>query len=337
MKSMKEVKIPAAPSAPPRISGIQTRPRAALTPRRPAVPRHRRRVPAAVGRVWSSTRSWTQSWVRSWNPDLIRQGVVTLAAAAYLIGPGITAEAASPPGETLLSPAGGTYSVWLLVDAGLAAYALHQWLPSQRRRQRQRRLGWTVSSALVLLIALRLTGEQGPSTLAASVAALLLLILLATLRPLNRYPARSRLEGAAVDVPLGLLLGWVIIETATITAAAATDRGADLFTLGAQTWALIAVAAVTMGAAVICMTGRGHVALAVVVSWGLGGILLARLFGDPQSGPVAYAAGLAVFLLLISSGSRRHRVDHHRRRRLRAIQDAARPPLDLLGGSVDQG
>jgi hypothetical protein len=120
--------------------------------------------------------------------------------------------------------------------------------------------------------------------------------------------------------------------------AAAVDRqGADLFGLGAQAWALIAVGAVTVGAAVICMTGRGHVSLALAVAWGLGWILIGRLFGETVSAPVAFAAGLGAFLLLISAGSRRHRVEHHRRRRLRAIQDAGRPPLDLLGGSTDRG
>ncbi len=317
---MNEVRIPAAPSVPPRNSGTPARSSRSVTRRHPALPQHQRLSSAAA-------------WVRSWNPDLVRQGIVSLAAAAYLLGPGGRAGAASPPGETLLAPTAGAFTVWLLIDAGLAAYVVYQWLPSQRRRERHRRLGWTVSSALVLLVALRLSGQQGSAPLAAAVAILLLVVLLATLRPLNRYPARSRIEGAAVDVPLGLLLGWVIVEAAVITAAAATETGADLFALGGQAWALIAVSVLTVGGAVICMTGRGHVALAAAVSWGLGGILLARLFGEPQSAPVAFAAGLGAFLLLVSSGSRRHRVDHHRRRRLRAIQDAARPPLDLGSSS----
>jgi hypothetical protein len=272
----------------------------------------------------------------SWDPDLLRAVLVSLAAAAWLLAPGGRAwdpfQSGPPlPGPTLLLPAAGALWIRVLIDVALCAYVLYQWLPSQRRKERQRRLGWTLASALVLLIAIRLSGPEELQTLAAAIIVLLLGVCLSTLGTLHRYPAEGRIEGAAVDVPLGLLLGWTIIETAVRAAALADRQGADLFDLGAQTWALIAVGVVTVGTAVLCSTGRGHLSVALAVVWGLIWILFDRLFREPASAPVAFAAGLGVFLLLITSGSRRHRVDHERRRRLRALQDAARPPLDLTG------
>ena len=50
---------------------------------------------------------------------------------------------------------------------------------------------------------------------------------------------------------------------------------------------------------------------------------------------VAFAAAVAIFLLLITAGSRRHRVDHAYRRWLRAQEDARREPLDLLGDDYE--
>jgi hypothetical protein len=259
-----------------------------------------------------------------------------LAAAAWLLAPGGRAwdplQPGPPlPGPTLLLPAAGALWIRVLIDLALLACVLYQWLPSQRRKERQRRLGWTLASALVLLTAIRLCGREDLQTLEAAIVVLLLGVLLTTLGTLHRYPAEGRIEGAAVDVPLGLLLGWTIIETAVHAAALADRQGVDMFDLGAQTWALIAVGVVTVGTAVLCSTGRGHLSVALAVVWGLIWLLFDRLFGEPASAPVAFAAGLAVFLLLITAGSRRHRVDHERRRRLRAIQDAARPPLDLTG------
>ncbi|RJU02040.1 hypothetical protein D6T65_05325 [Arthrobacter frigidicola] len=274
--------------------------------------------------------------VRSWDPDLLRAVLVSLAALAWLLAPGGRAwdplQSGPPlPGPTLLLPATGALWIRVLIDLALCVYVLYQWLPFQLRKERQRRLGWTLASALVLLTAVRLSGRDELQTLAAAIVVLLLGVLLTTLGTLHRYPAEGRIEGAAVDVPLGLLLGWTIIETAVRAAALADRQGTDLFDLGAQTWALIAVGVVTVGTAVLCSTGRGHLSVALAVVWGLIWLLFDRLFGEPASAPVAFAAGLAVFLLLITAGSRRHRVDHERRRRLRALQDAARPPLNLAG------
>ncbi|WP_159617168.1 hypothetical protein [Arthrobacter zhaoguopingii] len=274
--------------------------------------------------------------VRAWDPDLLRAVLVSLAAVAWLLAPGGRAwdpfQSGPPlPGPTLLLPAAGALWIRVLIDLALCVYVLYQWLPSQRRKERQRRLGWTLASAFVLLIAIRLSGPEELQTLAAAIVVLLLGVLLTTLATLHRYPAEGRIEGAAVDVPLGLLLGWTIIETAVHAAALADRQGTDLFDLGAQTWALIAVGVVTVGTAVLCSMGRGHLSVALAVVWGLIWLLFDRLFGEPASAPVAFAAGLAVFLLLITAGSRRHRVDHERRRRLRALQDAARPPLNLAG------
>ncbi|MHA7263149.1 hypothetical protein ACX80W_08100 [Arthrobacter sp. TMN-37] len=293
---------------------------------------------SGADRAWGAVRrrlAAGASQVGSWDPDLVRAVLVSLAAAAWLLTPG--GRAADPflpgpplPGPTLLVPAAGALWIWLLLDAALLAYVLYQWLPSQRRSERQRRLGWNAASAFVLLTALRLSAPEEFATLAAAITVLLLGVLLSALRPLERYPARGRIEGAAVDVPVGLLLGWVIMETAVRCAALADRQGIDLFDLGAKTWAVIAVALVIIGTAVLCSTGRGHLSVALAVVWGLVWIVPARLFGEPASTPVAFAAGLGVFLLLISSGSRRHRVDHERRRRLRALQDAQRAPLNLI-------
>ena len=90
-----------------------------------------------------------------------------------------------------------------------------------------------------------------------------------------------------------------------------------------------------MTAAVICSTDRGRLAVAAATSWGLLWIAVERVLGQPVALSVAFVAALAIFLLLITAGSRRHRVDHAYRRWLRAQEDAQREPLDLLGDDYE--
>lgn len=282
--------------------------------------------------------------VRSWDLDHVRRILVTLAVVACTVWlasiAGLFGEFGGQripdptggvlaPDATLLAPATPASLILLLIYAGLAGYTVHQWLPSQRRSLRHRRLGWTVIAAILLNLAWVLAAQQSLLILSLLILGALLGVLLFALYWLNRYQSATRLEGALVDVPLGLFLGWAILAFPAYTAAVFHALELDWFGLGALTWALIGLAAVTAAGCVICMTDRGRIAVSLAMVWELGWILLERLIGTPASIPVVSAAGLAAFLLLISAGSRRHRVDHSYRRRLRAEQTATLPPIDL--------
>ncbi len=306
-----------------------------------------RTAAGATGQAISRGSSATVRHVGSWNPDIVRQSVVTLCAIACVLGSAAGVGAFGGPSideaagglfasdATLLAPSSSAFSIWSVIYAGLIAYTAFQWLPSQRTSERQRRLGWTVAASMLLNLAWILSAQANELTLSLVVIMLLFFALLVAVRTLNDYPTATRLEGALVDTPIGLYLGWVLVAAAANAAAFFTASNIDLFGWGARTWAIIGIIALLVTAAVVCSTDRGRLSVAAATSWGLLWIAVERVVGQPFAAEIAFVAGLAIFLLLISAGSRRHRVDHAYRRWLRAQQDAQREPLNLLSDGYE--
>lgn len=292
------------------------------------------------------TASWTATTgrsaaanVRSWRPDQVRRNVVTLtvigalvgtaAAAGLFGGPEIRDSALLAPDLTLVSPSLFSLYLWALIALGMIGYAVHQWLPSQLESPRHRWLGWIVVAALLLNLGLALTVQAELHVFSLVLHGLLLGVLLASLRWLNRWSAASRLEGALVDVPLGLFLGWTGFTALSHTAAVLSLNDVNWLTADGFVWTMVGLGVVVIAGSAICSMDRGRIAVALALVWGMGWVIVERIIGEPHSMPVAAITSLAAFLVLISAGSRRHRVDHSYRRALRARQTANLPPIDL--------
>lgn len=309
----------------------------------------RRSASRAAARRATQGSSMVLQSVRSWDPDLVRRIAVTIVvigstlgtanAAGAFGGPDIreTSLGTFDPAATLVSPAFPAPYVWLVIAAGLLGYTAHQWLPSQRRSPRHRVLGWLVAGSLLVTLAWVLTLQQASATASLVLIWLLVVLLLGALRWLNRYPVQTRIEAVLVDVPLGLFLGWAGVTAVVHSGAVLTFLDVDWLEWGAQRWALTGVILLILAAMAVCMTDRGRIAVALAVVWGVTLMVPERLLGDLQSAPVAFAAGLGAFLLIISAGSRRHRVDHAYRRELRARQMATVAPIDFYDDGEPAG
>lgn len=287
----------------------------------------------------STSRSAAQK-VRSWRRDQVRRNLVTLTVIGTLVataavagvfggGPDLLAAPLLAPDLALVSPSQFSLYLWGLIGLGMVGYTVHQWLPRQADSPRHRGLGWVVIVSLLLNLALALAIQADLHVFSLVLHALLLGVLVASLRWLNKWPAATRLEGALVDVPLGLFLGWTGFTALSHTAAVLTLNDISWLTGDDYVWTMIGLGIVVVGGTAVCSMDRGRLAVALAVVWGLAWVFVERLIGEPQSMPAAAITALAAFLVLISAGSRRHRVDHSYRRALRARQTANLPPIDL--------
>lgn len=306
---------------------------------------------SAAAAAWAvksgkQTASWTASAgrsaasnVRAWPLDNVRRVLVSLVVlgslggtalvSGVLDGSGIRDAAVLNPDLTLVSPNPYSLYIWPLIGLGLIGYAVHQWLPGQADSPRHRRVGWALIAALFLTLGLTLAVRAELHVVSLAIHGVLLVVLLVCLYWLNRWSAATRTEGALVDVPLGLFLGWTGFTAFTSTAAVLTLNNVSWLIDDNFAWALIGLVVVVLAGSTICSTDRGRVAVALALVWGFVWVAVERIFGQPDSIPVAAACALAAFLVLITAGSRRHHVDHSYRRALRRRQTANLPPIDL--------
>lgn len=224
------------------------------------------------------------------------------------------------PAGSLVAPAAMTWWLWLPIIAGWLAYALYQWLPQQRTNPRQDWIGWLVLAAEILALCWLLAAASAAAAGMLAVAAVQTALGLYCLHRINVSPAAYRAEGFLADVPLGMFLVAGVFSLTTSLAFVLTRSDADLAGWGGDPWAVIALVSVTVGVNIICMTDRGHLSVALAAVWALACVAGERLAGAPESTVIGAAAAASAFLVLVSAGSRRHQVDHERRRNERRLQ-----------------
>ncbi|MER2135117.1 MAG: TspO/MBR family protein [Arthrobacter sp.] len=262
-----------------------------------------------------SEPSGTAAWGSQGYPgrDLARQLTVTVSYILCIIGSVIgvgvfggtrIAEAAGgalSADATYLAPASPAFSIWSVIYAGLGAYTIYQWLPSQRASDRQRRLGWPVAASLILNAAWILSVQAGSVPLSVVVITALLVVLALIFARYARSRPGSLLGAVVVDGTLGLYLGWVCVAICANIASALTSGGFDGFGLDPVIWASVVLAAAAAVGVGLAFYGRGRLAPAAALAWGLSWIAVSRVNGELLSTPTAIAAAVAAAVVVIAT------------------------------------
>lgn len=245
--------------------------------------------------------------------DLPRQLTVTVCFIICLVGSmiGVGVFGGTPIAQaaggalnadaTYLAPASGAFSIWSVIYTGLGAYTVWQWLPSQRTSARQRSLGWLVAASLLLNAGWILSVQAGWVAVSVVVIVVLLAVLAACFARYARTPARNWLEAIAVDGTLGLYLGWVAVATCANIAAALTDAGWNGFGLAPEVWSIAVLAVVAALGVALAAYGRGRLAPAAALAWGLSWIAVSRLNGELLSTGTAVAAVAAAAVVALAA------------------------------------
>ena len=243
--------------------------------------------------------------------DLVRQIVVVVSAVLAIVGSFIGSGAAGgtpiqdasngalAADATLIAPGGPAFSIWSVIYAGLVAYAIWQALPAQRADARQRRLGYPVAASLILNAAWILSVQLGLLGFSVPVIVLLLADLAWIFVILVRSRPQNIVDTIVTDGTMGLYLGWVCVATAANISAVLVAVGFRGFGLDPEAWAITVIGVAGLVGIGLALFGRGRLAPAAALAWGLVWVAVARLNGDLLSPPTAVAALTAAGAVLI--------------------------------------
>jgi hypothetical protein len=243
--------------------------------------------------------------------DVVRQIVVLVSAlvavalAAFGSGAFGGASVSDAAGgalsatATTVAPATTAFSIWSVIYLGLIAYAVHQVLPRQRAVTRHRRLGYWVAASMLLNAGWLFAAVQlGSVWLGAAVIVVLLLVLARIFVICFHTASGGWVDAIVTDGTMGLYLGWVSVATVANIAAALVSSGFDGFALPAGFWSAVVLGVAALAGVAIAFAGRGRIAPALSLSWGLAWIAVGRLAGEPENTVAGVAAIIAAVVVL---------------------------------------
>lgn len=245
--------------------------------------------------------------------DRVRQVVVTASAVFMVVGTLFGIGLIGTPVErsaggslsataTLLAPAVRAFSIWSVIYAGLLAYVVWQWLPSNTSSPRARRIGWLAALSMVLNGAWLLVTQAGQLWESVVVIVLLVVTLGELMRRLGPPRHAGPVEKLLVDGTFGLYLGWVSVATVANITATLVASGVELPMDVAELWAVAVLAVAAVIGVVLAQVLDGRLGVALAMAWGLAWIAVGRLAGEPSSALAGAAAAVAAAVVLTATG-----------------------------------
>lgn len=235
----------------------------------------------------------------------VRKIVIAVSAVVAVVGSYIGSGAAGgtpiqdaaggalSASATAIAPDGPAFGIWSVIYVGLIAFAVWQFLPRTADAARHDRIAVPATLSLLLNAAWILSVQAGLLWLSEPVIVALLAVLVWTFVLLRRSRPSGLVEAVLTDGTFGLYLGWVCVATAANTAAVLTAAGFRGFGLGQDVWGVVVAAVAGIVGVLLAIAGRGRLAPAASLAWGLAWVAVARLDGPLVSVPTAVAATMA--------------------------------------------
>ncbi|MEQ1737005.1 MAG: tryptophan-rich sensory protein [Rhodoglobus sp.] len=245
--------------------------------------------------------------------DIVRQITVAASATFALIGAFVGSGAAGgtpiqdaaggalAADATLIAPAASAFGIWSVIYLGLIAYAMWQLLPGQSSGERHRRLGFWVAASLVLNAFWILSIQFDLLPLSVPIIIVLLAVLIQAFRQAVQYQAASTLDAVITDGSIGLYLGWVCVATAANVTALLVASGFTGWGLAPELWSVVVIAVAAAAGVLLAVAGKGRIAPALSLGWGLSWVAVGRLGGEPASAVTGFAAIAAVVVVLAAT------------------------------------
>ncbi|GAA1825954.1 hypothetical protein [Nesterenkonia flava] len=214
----------------------------------------------------------------------------------------------------LLSPDHNMYWLWPVLVVGLVAHAVFQWMPTQQSTPRQQRSGWLVGASSLLMLVVTAAVHFGLFTLNLLASMAVALALVDAIRQFNLYTARTTLERRLTDAIVGAFFGFALVQAMSALSVWLTYYGWHIPGIPALLWALLGLFICVWTAAFYSMTERGRITISLALGWGMFWLIFPRLLAEVTSVWVAIGAAMGAFIVILSTQSRRHRINHAERR-----------------------
>lgn len=216
--------------------------------------------------------------------------------------------------QALLSPAANFYWLWPIIVLGMLAHAVHQWTTGQTSTPRQRRSGWQVGAASLLMLVWTAAVHAGMLTLSVLASLAAALALIDAIRQFTFRTARTGVERRFADTTTGLFAGWAMVAAVSSLSVWLTAMGWRIPGIPAVIWALLGLGVCIWVAAYYAMTERGRITVALGLGWGMFWLIFPRLLSETTSVWVAISAAMGAFVVILATESRRHKINHAERR-----------------------
>ncbi|GAA1173622.1 hypothetical protein GCM10009674_07420 [Nesterenkonia xinjiangensis] len=216
--------------------------------------------------------------------------------------------------RALLTPDAGHYWLWPVIALCLVGHAVYQWTTTQISTPRQRRSGWLVGLASILMLMWTAAVHAGMMTAAVLAALAAALALVDAVRQFTLHTARNAVERRLTDAVVGLFAGWALVGAMSSVSAMLTMMGVRIPGFPAILWAMIGLVACIWVGAFYAMTERGRMTIALGLGWGMFWLIFPRLLSETPSVWVAIGAAMGAFIVILATESRRHRINHAERR-----------------------
>ena len=203
--------------------------------------------------------------------------VLTINALANILPiNGQTTGEISDSFNSLVTPAGYVFSIWGVIYALLAAFAVYQALPAQKDNPRLRNLGYAFVWSCVFNFAWIIVWHYNLYLLSQLCMFGILASLIVSYQRLGIGRTEvSRIEYFAVRLAFSIYLGWItaatILNITVVLLSLGVTAGAAAPLLGAI------VVLVALGIALTVLSRRGDMAYALVLVWAFVGIAVAEL------------------------------------------------------------
>lgn len=243
----------------------------------------------------------------SWGMPILTIVVTAFAVFTAFLGSGAIggtpiAEAAGgalSADATPLAPASTAFSIWSVIYAGLAGYAIWQLFPAARRSPRQKHLRpWALAS--IVLNSIWIWTVQFDQVWASVLVITVLLVVLIRIMYILGEPRTGGWPDLILtEATFGLYFGWVLVATFANLFAYLSAEGLDAFTtIPVGVGGIVLAGLIGVVAAII---DGGRIAPALATSWGLAWIAVARTEGSYESQALVVTAAAASAVVLLTA------------------------------------